>query len=567
MKKLLLFSVIVLFTITSYSQKPNIVFVLVDDLGYGDLGYTGATDIPTPNIDQLANQGTIFTSAYAVHPFCGPSRMGLITGRYPHKFGAQFNLADQSSITKGIPENERLMSNMLQDAGYRTGLVGKWHLGDESQYHPNNRGFDDFYGFLYGGHKYFPSEYKAAYNGPNSWVYNHPLEHNGVTVTDDDEYITDELSHQGVRFINESVEANKHFFLFMSYNAPHSPLEAKTEDKNVAVIKDISNSSRREYAAMVYAVDRGVKEIVDALKAKNVYNNTLIVFMSDNGGRLDKGANNGPLKGQKGDTLEGGFRVPTFFHFPNTVPAGVIYDYPITALDFYPTFAHIAEATIQNNKDLDGLNIWNSVLAGTNARSNGEIIMSVRHDNASNRVGIRRGDWKAYRFNNNSDWRLYNLKNDIGETTNLGGSNPTILNELKSAGAFVVKQFTEPLWFHAANAENGWNSNGMPNFEATFGAALSTDDEQLFANNQLQFYPNPVKTELNFRIQNASSNSSEITLYNIQGKKVLQELNVMKTDNNQFNVHLKLKIPDGVYIAKIKNDNKVYRYKVIISND
>ncbi|MCL7752656.1 sulfatase-like hydrolase/transferase [Polaribacter sp. Z022] len=565
MRKLLLFTTLFIFTSFVNAQNPNIVFVLVDDLGYGDLGYTGAKDIPTPNIDQLANQGTKFTSAYAVHPFCGPSRMGLITGRYPHEFGAQFNLADNSSVTKGIPANQRMMSNMFQDAGYRTGLVGKWHLGSESQYHPNNRGFDDFYGFLYGGHRYFPAEYKAAYNGPNSWVYNHPLEHNGTIVTDDDEYITDELSHQGVRFINESVAANKPFFLFMSYNAPHSPLEAKTEDMNVDVIKDIANLDRRKYAAMVYAVDRGMKEIVDALKAKNVYNNTLIIFMSDNGGSLKFAANNGPLSGQKGDTLEGGFRVPTFFHWPNNVPAGVNYDYPITALDFYPTFAHLAGATIQPNKDLDGLNIWNHVVAGTNARNDNEIIMSVRHDNASNRVGIRRGDWKAYRLNNNQDWKLYNLKNDIGETTNLSATNPTILSELKSAGAFIVKDFAEPLWFHSTNAESAWNNNNMPNFEATFGEALSIDDENMFENSRFSFYPNPVKSKINFTINNANSNMSDVILYDLQGRIIQSIQNLKQDKNNSFTLQLLPNIPNGVYMAKVKNSKSVFAYRIVVS--
>ena len=567
MKKIGLLIGLVFITVHFYAQKPNIVFVLVDDLGYADVGFTGATDIPTPNLDALANQGTIFTSAYAVHPFCGPSRMGLITGRYPHEFGGQYNLADVSSITEGIPVNEPLMSNMLKDAGYRTGLVGKWHLGKEAQFHPNNRGFDDFYGFLYGGHSYFPTNYKAAYNGPNSWVYNHPLEHNGTAVTDDDEYLTDEFSHQGVRFINESVSANKPFFLWMSYNAPHTPLEAKIEDMNVPIIKDIQNTNRKTYAAMVYAVDRGVKEIVDALKANNVYDNTLIVFMSDNGGKLDAGANNGVLSGEKGDTLEGGFRVPMFFHWPNNVPAGVNYDFPVSALDFYPTFANLANATIQPNKNLDGLNIWNHVVAKTNARNNNEVIMSVRHDNASNRVGIRRGDWKAYRQNNNQDWKLFNLKNDIGETTNLSTANPSILSQLKSAGAHLVKGFIDPKWFHSTSAEVAWNTNNMPNFEATFGDALHLDDENLFKNSDFSIYPNPAEKEVNFILHNIKSEFVEISLYNLQGKEIQNNKNIKKHKNNQFTLELTPNIKNGLYFAKVKDGNNVYTSKVFISND
>ena len=564
MKKITFLIVVSFCIFQIHAQKPNIVFVMVDDLGYGDLGYTGATDIPTPNIDALANGGIKLTSAYSVHPFCGPSRMGFITGRYPHKFGAQYNLADNSSINLGIPTNERMMSNMLQDAGYRTGLVGKWHLGDESQYHPNNRGFDDFYGFLYGGHRYFPSQYKAAYNGPNSWVYNHPLQRNGVTVTDDDEYITDELTNEGIRFINEAASSNKPFFLFMSYNAPHSPLEAKTEDMNVDVIKDISNADRRKYAAMVYAVDRGMKRLVDALKQQNIYNNTLIVFTSDNGGSFRFAANNGPLSGQKGDTLEGGFRVPTFFHWPNTVPAGIDYDYPVSALDFYPTFAHLAGATIQQNKELDGLNVWNAVVNNTNSRPNNEVIMSIRHDNASNRVGIRRGDWKAYRFNNTQDWRLFNLKNDIGEQNDLSSTNTGLLQELKLAGATIAKTFVEPLWFHASSAETNWNNNNMPNFEATFGSALSVDDESTFANSLISFYPNPIKNSIHFTIEDSNVSNIDVTIYNVQGVKVYQNSKLERNQKNQFMLNLDSKIARGIYLIKVSYEQLSISKKIIV---
>ncbi|CAA6679646.1 MULTISPECIES: sulfatase [unclassified Lentimonas] len=449
------------------APRPNIILILADDLGYADVGFNGSPDIITPQMDSLASSGTIFSSAYVVHPFCGPSRMGLLSGRYPHEFGAPYNLPDYSSGNyrdQGIPEGETLISTVLHDAGYYTGIMGKWHLGHQPQHHPNVHGFDEFYGFLGGGILYF-GPYKDQNSLGKVWDYKVKPEHNGesdssLTAKD---YMTDVLTEKGVDFIEAAAKKDDPFFLFMSYNAPHTVLAAKDEDK--AIFPDLTDK-RQTYAAMVYAMDRGIGELVKTLKATNQYEDTLIIFLSDNGGRTDQGANNAPLAGVKGDTTEGGFRVPMFMHWPNKVPAGQHYDHPVSALDFYPSFARIAGAKIPEGKDLDGKDIWKAFFAGESARK-GEIIYSVRHRNGFSDVGARRDQWKAVR-SYNGPWRLYDVAQDPGETKNLSSQYPERLQHIVSEVEKMTRNHTQPLWWDNKKAEAMWKDKHMPNYDQTF---------------------------------------------------------------------------------------------------
>lgn len=452
------------------TERPNILLIICDDLGYSDVGFNGSKEIPTPALDNLANNGTIFTSGYVVHPFCGPSRAGLMTGLYPHTFGSQFNLpANSETIGKGIPLEKTFISKALQDAGYYTGIVGKWHLGAVSQFHPNNRGFDDFYGFLGGGHKYFPEEYRAAYEKRKKageeviWDYLKPLEHNGKEMRET-EYLTDAFSREAARFVTDASKKENPFFLYLAYNAPHSPLEAKEED--LQKFMHITDEKRRNYAAMVYAVDRGVGNVVKTLKATKQFENTLIVFLSDNGGKLSLGATNTPLTGGKGDTNEGGYRVPMFFHWPKKVASGKRYDYPVSALDFYPTFAGLAKATIPNRKQLDGKNIWDAFLSGNNPRK-GEMIYALRHRPGYSDVGVRQDQWKALKTNQNA-WKLYNIQHDIGEQLDLSIQNPEQLRKMVLETKKWSKTHTEPRWFDPIELGNVWQKEEMSKFEETF---------------------------------------------------------------------------------------------------
>jgi arylsulfatase B len=456
------------------ADRPNIVVIMCDDLGYSDVGFNGCKDIATPNLDRLAHAGTVFSSAYVAHPFCGPSRMGLMSGRYPHPFGTPFNLPNsglgiEEYNKQGIPVSETLISTVLQDAGFYTGAIGKWHMGIESPFHPNNRGFDDFYGFLGGGHMYFPEKYRPIYQRQNRTGKTHineyvlPLEHNGKDVMET-QYITDALSREAARFVKEAAAKEQPFFLYLAYNAPHTPLEAKEED--LAKFANIQDPKRRTYAAMVYAVDRGVGRLVETLKASGEFDKTLIIFLSDNGGKLSAGATNAPLRDGKGSTLEGGYRVPMFFHWPEKVPAGGRFEPPVTALDFYPTFARLADATIPAGKQLDGKDIWDDFLAGRDPRGE-QMVFAVRHRSGFSDVGARRGQWKISRTSQ-TPWKLFNIAADIGEERDLSAQHPDKLRELVSKTKQWSRSHTEPRWFDNLEAEEAWKQAGMPKYDATF---------------------------------------------------------------------------------------------------
>ena len=455
------------------APRPNIIVILCDDLGYADVGFNGSKDIKTPHLDSLAESGTIFSSGYVAHPFCGPSRMGLMAGRYPHEFGAPFNLPNsglgiEAYNREGIAVEEVLMSTALQDAGYFTGAIGKWHMGWESQFHPNNRGFDDFYGFLGGGHQYFPEKFKPAYERQKArgvkWINDYllPLEHNGVEV-DETEYITDALSREAVRFVKQAGEKDQPFFLYLAYNAPHSPLEATEED--LKLYSHIKDKKRRTYAAMVHAVDRGVGELVANLKKTGAYENTLIVFFSDNGGKESLGADNGLLRNGKGSVSEGGYRVPMFFHWPKNVP-NAVYPHPVTSLDFYPTFAALAGADIPEGKDLDGKDVWEDLLAGHNTRA-GEMIMSIRHRSGFSDVGARLDQWKLRR-EGSSGWQIFNVEKDLGENIDLSAQRPELMLKMISDVEEWSTTHTEPRFFYTQEEGDQWVADEMPRYHETF---------------------------------------------------------------------------------------------------
>lgn len=455
---------------SAQNTKPNILMIMCDDLGYNDVGFNGSNDIITPNLDKLAKEGTICTSAYAAHPFCGPSRAGFITGRYPQEIGTPYNLSDDGGKTShGVPVNETYMSNVLHDAGYYTSIIGKWHLGFNEKFQPNNRGFDEFYGFLGGGHKYFPDLYQPAYErmvktGTNPInVYFTPLLHNKEEVKET-EYLTDAFSREAIRIIKQADDRKKPFFIYLSYNAPHMPLEAKAED--LKVFSNIKDKDRRIYAAMVYAVDRGVGEIVKTLKENKEFDNTLIVFMSDNGGNFDHGASNYPLKGTKGDTFEGGFRVPMFMHWPNNIKANSHFDHPVSALDLYPTFAYLAKAKIPASKNLDGKNIWSNLKNNTDAHKD-EMIYSLRYREGYCDVAARQGDWKVVRMGN-EPWQLINITEDIGEKKDRSGQFPDRLQQMVDKIEKWSKTLVSPLWVYSEKDAELWKSGRMPNYKETF---------------------------------------------------------------------------------------------------
>ncbi len=337
------------------ASRPNIIIILTDDMGYADVGFNGCTDIPTPGIDRIASAGVVCTNGYVSYAVCGPSRAGLLTGRYQDRFGFSRNpLLAPNDSTMGLPLSEETIADYLKTSGYTTGVLGKWHMGTHPSLHPNRRGFDEFFGFLEGGHRYFPEEWtlrdnseaKSQYDG-----YLTKLERNGVVV-EESEYLTDALSREAVSFVERHQQSP--FFLYLAYNAPHTPLQAT--EKYLNRFSHIADKRRRTYAAMVSAVDDGVNALLNKLDELHLDKNTLIFFLSDNGGPTkDNASRNTPLRGNKGDFFEGGIRVPFAVQWKGLIPAGQRYDEPVISLDIFGTMAALTGKPTKH--PLDGVNL------------------------------------------------------------------------------------------------------------------------------------------------------------------------------------------------------------------
>lgn len=410
------------------TEKPNFIVILTDDQGYADVGFNGSKDIRTPNIDRIASEGTKFNNGYVTYAVCGPSRAGLLTGRYQARFGFDRNPhMDPTDIKSGLPLEEKMISEVLKPVGYTSSIIGKWHMGTHPKLIPNKRGFDHFYGFLAGGHKYFPEEliYQDVETGLEqenpkkswlSWYHTKILENEKIVETD--EYLTDELSNEAVNFIKR--EKDNPFFLYLSYNAPHTPLQATKEylDRN----QHIPEGKRRTYAAMITAVDDGVGRVLATLDELGLDDNTLVFFLSDNGGPEKKNASdNGELRGGKGEYFEGGIHVPFAMRWPGKVPAGLEYSNPISSLDILATFADLTNAPIAEDKPLDGVNLMPFV-TGINNGLPHDVLFWRNFDKGI--VAARRGNDKTILFKKQDQKHLYDLEKDLAETTNLFKSNP-----------------------------------------------------------------------------------------------------------------------------------------------
>lgn len=420
-------------------QPPNVIIILTDDQGYADVGFHGSKDIRTPNIDRIAKNGTVFTEGYVSYAVCGPSRAGLLTGRYQDRFGFGRNpLMAPNDPTMGLPLTEETMADLLKKANYSTAVMGKWHMGAHPTLHPNKRGFDEFYGFLSGGHRYFPeeltlkdlSEVKAQYD-----AYRTRLLHN-TTRVEEKEYLTDALSREAVRYIREKKDSP--FFLYLAYNAPHAPLQAT--EKYLSRYTDIKDTQRRTYAAMVSAVDDGVGGILNTLEELKIDRNTIVFFLSDNGGPTQSNAsNNAPLRGNKGDFFEGGVRVPFAVQWPGKIPAGAQYSEPVISLDIFATAAAMANVTPKN--PIDGVNLM-PYLNGTDKGAPHDYLYWRNFD--QKRLALRSRDAKMITQPLNDF--LFQIKTDIGEKNNLAKQDTKALDQLKTKAALWNKQLLDPIF-------------------------------------------------------------------------------------------------------------------------
>ena len=416
------------------APRPNILFIVGDDMGFGDVGFQGCKDIPTPNLDALAASGVRFTSGYVSGPYCSPTRAGLLTGRYQTRFGHEFNPGGASS---GLPLTERTIADRLKAAGYVTGAVGKWHLGAEPKFHPQKRGFDEFYGFLGGAHDYFKSAGILRGTEP-------------VTELD---YTTDAFGREAVAFIER--HKGEPWFLYLAFNAVHTPMQAT--DERLAKFPNEVDDKRRTYDGMMLAMDEAIGRVRKKLAEAGLEQNTLVCFISDNGGPTMPGttinaSRNTPLRGSKRTTLEGGIRVPFVVSWPGHLKPGVFVQ-PVIQLDL--TATALATAGVQDGPDsgLEGVNLL-PFLAGEETGSPHEAL----YWRFGQQMAIRLGDYKLVRYDSNADTltgarnqpvtaaKLYNLAADIGETKDLAAAMPDKIKELQSRWDAWNMANVKPLW-------------------------------------------------------------------------------------------------------------------------
>ncbi|MEN8254609.1 MAG: sulfatase-like hydrolase/transferase [Verrucomicrobiota bacterium] len=395
--------------------KPNLLIILADDLGYADLGIQGCTQFETPNIDSIASSGVRFTEGYVCNSVCAPSRAGLLTGRIG--IGFESNLPHNTD--HGLRVGEKTIADHLKTAGYKTFCIGKWHLGYLPQFHPNARGFDEFHGLIGGSRSYFALKNPGPYNA---------LQRNGVIEEEPEgSYMTDRLTDSAVEYIESHVKQDpkQPFFMYLSYTAPHAPLDAKPG--MAEKFSQIKNPNRRKYAAMVQSLDEGVGQVLETLEKTGIRENTLVVFLSDNGGPETKNfSDNGPLKGVKGSVWEGGMRVPFMMQWPGKIPSGQVLDGQVISLDLLPTFAKVAG--VKGLVKTNGMDILPYLSGG------GKVLPERgffwRRDMKKD-CAFRAGKYK-YVENRHIDRRwLFNLAEDIGEKDNLLKQHPEIADDMQ----------------------------------------------------------------------------------------------------------------------------------------
>jgi len=454
---------------------PNVVVIVADDLGYGDISANGSKTIHTPHIDELAEMGVRLTDGYVSAAVCSPTRAGLFTGRVQSRFGYEYNptanYARGADAELGLPVDQRTLGNLMQDAAYATGLVGKWHLGVLEQYHPLNRGFDEFFGILGGGTSYIDSAEPGAHSWPGAISGDRTSTHNareimdGFEVVKVEEYLTDVFADRAVDFIER--HADQPFFLMLTPNAPHTPIQATEE--YVSRFEHIEAEGARIFAAMVASVDDMVGDVVAALRKHDLERDTLMVFLSDNGCinyAADAICTNAPLSGAKRYHLEGGVRVPFIVKWPAGLPQGVVYEQPAISLDLYATLAAAAGADPSQAENPDSANLL-PYLRGEMDGAPHEFLFWRSAPNMS----VRWGKWKLWKVDltdlkqeDISGGRLlpevdyppvsphgqltvlYDLSADVGEQENLAEAHPDVVVRLEAELAEWNAQLAEPLW-------------------------------------------------------------------------------------------------------------------------
>jgi arylsulfatase A-like enzyme len=442
----LLFGIVALVAAASEAaaqRKPNILVIVGDDMGYGDIGVHGARDLATPHIDALARTGVRCTSGYVSGPYCSPTRAGLMTGRYQQRYGHEFNpgAASRADKTFGLPLTEPTLVERLRGAGYATGMVGKWHLGDEPEFHPVRRGFGFYFGFLGGAHSYLDAKADPA----------NPILR-GTAPVNEPEYLTDAFRREALAFIESHQKES--WLLCLTFNAVHNPMHAT--GKYLDRFPQIQDERRRTYAAMMAAMDDAIGAVVARIAQLGLEENTLIFFISDNGGPVVNGSSNGPLRGYKAQTWEGGIRVPFLVRWKGRLPAGKLYDQPVIQLDILPTALAAAGVELRPDWKLDGVDLLPHLEGRVSKAPH-----SALYWRFAQHMAIRMGDWKLVKApdgptpelrrrtaeDDATGARLFNLAVDIGEKTDLAQREPERVKAMAAAWKAWNAELAEPRWF------------------------------------------------------------------------------------------------------------------------
>ena len=466
---------------SAIKKPPNIILIVADDLGYNDItlrhGGVAGGSVPTPNIDSIAQDGVDFSAGYAGNATCSPSRAALMTGRYATRFGFEFTPVPKQFMKmvtshskpgdyhqpiyhadrerdlpryedEGIPTTEITVGNLLQKAGYHTVHIGKWHLGDSPQFRPYARGFDEALSMPHGGSMFLPANDPGVVNAKQEfdpidkfiWAA-HPfgMRFNDSEIFAPKGYVTDYLTDEAVKVV--AANKNRPFFMYLAYNAPHTPLQATRADYDA--LSHIKDPTLRVYAGMIRSLDRNIGRVLQSLKDQGMDQNTLVIFTSDNGGAHYIGLEgiNKPYRGWKTTYFDGGVRVPFFMRWPGVLPRGTSYQSAVSHFDIFATAAAAAGAAVPADRKIDGVNLVPYVLGQRSDRPHDVLFWRGGDYHA-----VRAGDWKLQvSALPNKDW-LYNLKTDPGEKTNLAAQQPAKVAELKALIADFDKQQAKPLW-------------------------------------------------------------------------------------------------------------------------
>jgi len=439
-------------------QPPNILVIVADDLGYGELGCQGWKDIPTPHIDTIAHNGVRFTSGYVSCPVCSPTRAGLMTGRYQQRFGHEFNPGPVGleSEAFGLARDEATLAERLKAAGYATGIVGKWHLGTQKGFRPTERGFDEFFGFLGGAHPYLPNGRRRIQ------VFR------GTERLPEPEYLTDAFRREALAFIDRhGINRNgaQPFFLYLAFNAVHAPLQATAKYRDR--FPKIEDPKRQTFASMLSAMDDAVGAVLGKLHDSGLEESTLVFFISDNGGPTPQTTSrNDPLRGTKATTWEGGIRIPFMIQWKGHIPTGKVDDRPVISLDIHPTALAAAGVPQPTQKKLDGVNLLPFLTQNSTATPHEVLFWRF-----GEQMAVRKGNWKITkavtrpgqarrRVRRPSEGQLYDLAKDIGEKTDVATEHPEVVKELTEAWDKWNAELMAPRWQRADGPAGRAAKNG-----------------------------------------------------------------------------------------------------------